>query len=89
MSNNTSITIRTDKEIKLEAQAILSSLGLDMSTAFNLFLRLVIQKQGLPFNVNLNSPKVSTLKALSETSNNKNLVGPFGTVEDLMNDLDT
>lgn len=88
MSYNTSITIRTDKEIKIEAQGILSSLGLDMNTAFNIFLNQIIQKQGLPFDINLNTPKASTLKALSDTSNNKNLVGHFNTVEDLMNDLD-
>jgi len=87
MNSNTSITIRTDKEIKSEAQQILSLLGIDMSTAINIFLRQVIQKEGLPFSVKLESPNATTLKALSETSNNKNLVGPFNTVEDLMKDL--
>lgn len=89
MRNNTSITFRTDKEIKIEAQNILSSLGLDFSTAFNIFLRKIIQEEGLPFNVNLKTPKAITLKALTETSNDKNLVGPFDTVDDLTNDLDT
>ena len=88
MRNNTSITIRTDKEIKIEAQNILSSLGLDMNTAFNIFLRKIIQEEGLPFNVNLKTPKSITLKSLTETTNDKNLVGPFDTVNDLMNDLD-
>ena len=37
--NNTSMTIRTDKEIKQQAQKIFSDLGMDMSTAINVFLR--------------------------------------------------
>ena len=35
--NNTSMTIRTDKEIKQQAQKIFSDLGMDMSTAINVF----------------------------------------------------
>ena len=35
----TNINIRTDSEIKAQAQAIFASLGLDMTTAVNLFLR--------------------------------------------------
>jgi DNA-damage-inducible protein J len=88
MSNNLSITVRVDKDIKLEAQSILSSLGLDMSTAINIFLRQVIENDGLPFDIKIKSPTATTLQALSETLNKTNLVGPFDTVEDLMNDLD-
>ena len=88
MKNNTSITFRTEKEIKIEAQSILSSLGLDMSTAFNIFLRKIIQEEGLPFDITLKTPKAVTLKALTETSNDNNLVGPFDTVDDLTSDLD-
>ena len=88
MSNNSSITVRVDKDIKLEAQNILSSAGLDMSTAINIFLRQVIENDGLPFDIKLKTLNDTTLKALSETSDNRNIVGPFDAVEDLMNDLD-
>ena len=36
---DTSMTIRMNKEIKQEAQEIFSSLGMDMTTAINVFLR--------------------------------------------------
>jgi len=88
MNNSTSITIRTDKQVKKDAQNILSSLGLDMSTAINIFLRQVIQEEGLPFKVILKQFRDTTQKALKETENNENLVGPFNSVEELMNDLD-
>ncbi len=88
MNNKASITIRTDIQAKKDAQRILSSLGLDMSTAINIFLRQVIQEEGLPFKVVLKQPNITTLKAINETQNNKNLKGPFDSVEELMNDLD-
>ncbi|MDR1708213.1 MAG: type II toxin-antitoxin system RelB/DinJ family antitoxin, partial [Candidatus Accumulibacter sp.] len=40
--STTNINIRTESEIKAKAGAILADLGLDMSTAFNIFLRQII-----------------------------------------------
>ena len=47
----TTINIRTDSEVKAQAQDILSKLGLDLTTAVNLFLRQVIYKQSASFDV--------------------------------------
>ncbi|MDR2486570.1 MAG: type II toxin-antitoxin system RelB/DinJ family antitoxin [Clostridiales Family XIII bacterium] len=43
------INIRTDSELKLQAGRIFESLGLDMTTAINLFLRQTVREQDLPF----------------------------------------
>ena len=40
----TNINIRTDSDIKMRAQEIFSALGIDMTTAVNLFLRQTIDK---------------------------------------------
>ena len=45
------INIRVDSEIKSQAQDVFTSLGLDMSTAINIFLRQAIRQRGLPFAV--------------------------------------
>ena len=45
----TNINIRTDSEIKAKAQEIFFSLGLDMSTAINLFLRQTVRQNDIPF----------------------------------------
>lgn len=45
------INIRVDNEIKIQAQEIFASLGLDMTTAINIFLRQSIRHNGLPFPV--------------------------------------
>lgn len=45
----TNINIRTDSEIKAKAQEIFSVLGLDMTTAVNLFLRQTVRMNDMPF----------------------------------------
>lgn len=49
----TSMTIRMDSEIKQQAQSLFADLGLDMSTAINLFLRQALRCKGLPFSIQL------------------------------------
>jgi len=51
--SSTTINIRTDSEVKAQAQDILSKLGLDLTTAVNLFLRQVICAQGVSFTVSV------------------------------------
>jgi len=48
---STNLNIRTDSEIKAKAQSVLNNLGLDLTTAVNLFLRQVICDQSISFNI--------------------------------------
>lgn len=61
-----SMNIRMDSGIKKQAQELFAALGLDMSTAVNIFLRQAIQRQGLPFEVVLREPNSETLEARAE-----------------------
>jgi DNA-damage-inducible protein J len=45
------INIRTDSELKAKAQTVLSDLGLDMSTAINIYLNQVVYTQSIPFEI--------------------------------------
>jgi DNA-damage-inducible protein J len=47
--STTTINIRVDSDVKKQAQSIFGSLGLDMTTAVNVFLRKAIQARGIPF----------------------------------------
>jgi len=49
--SDTNINIRVDSEIKTKAEDVLSSLGLNMTTAINIFLRQAILHHGIPFNI--------------------------------------
>ena len=48
---STTITIRTSTEVKSMAQALFNDLGIDMSTAVNIFLRQAIRERGIPFMI--------------------------------------
>lgn len=62
----TAINVNVDPEIKEEATAILKSLGLNMSTAINMFLAQVVKRDGIPFEVVNPKPSEDMLEALKE-----------------------
>ncbi|MDO5329498.1 MAG: type II toxin-antitoxin system RelB/DinJ family antitoxin [Coriobacteriia bacterium] len=64
---NTSIlNIRTEPDIKKEAESIYKELGMNMSTAVNIFLRQSIRCNGIPFELRLDEPSESTIEAIEE-----------------------
>ncbi|HEW7583571.1 TPA: type II toxin-antitoxin system RelB/DinJ family antitoxin [Streptococcus pneumoniae] len=67
-----SISIRLDSEVKEQAQQVFSNLGMDMTTAINIFLRQAIQYQGLPFDVRLDENR-KLLQVLTDLDQNRNM----------------
>lgn len=51
MMASTTISVRTDDKLKAAAADLYASLGLDMTTAINIFLRASVQARGIPFAV--------------------------------------
>ena len=84
--SKTSMSIRLDSEVKEQAQQVFSNLGMDMTTAINIFLRQAIQYQGLPFNVRLDESR-KLLEVLTDLDQNRNMSQSFESVSDLMEDL--
>ena len=85
---DTSMTIRMKRDVKQQAQQIFSDLGMDMSTAINIFLRQAIRFKGLPFEVTLHTPNEVTLAAMDVAEDGKDMHGPFESVASLMDILD-
>ena len=80
--SKTSMSIRLDSEVKEQAQQVFNSLGMDMTTAINIFLRQAIQYQGLPFDVRLDENR-KLVEVLADVDQNQS----FATVSDLSEDL--
>ena len=59
------ITARVDENVKKEAETLFKKMGLNMSTAMNLFLKKCILEQGIPFELKV--PNRQTLEAMQET----------------------
>ena len=55
--------IRIDENLKKQANELFSQLGMDMSSAMNIFLRQCVLRGGLPFNVELPHYKTEVLEA--------------------------
>ena len=55
MGESVAVTMRVDKELKAEAQELFGQLGLDMSTAYNLFLRQAVRTRSIPFEITMDS----------------------------------
>lgn len=62
----TNLNIRTDKSIKDQAEKIFAELGLNMTTAVNMFLRTAIREHGIPFELKLDVPNEITAAAIEE-----------------------
>ena len=52
----TNLNIRIDKDIKDQAEGIFNELGINMTTAVNIFLRTAIREHGIPFELKLDVP---------------------------------
>lgn len=64
--NTTNISIRMDSELKAQADALFAELGMNLSIAFNIFVRQSIREGRIPFDISLNQPNRETIAAMLE-----------------------
>ncbi len=83
----TNINIKTDSALKAQAEKLFSDLGMNMSTALNIFLRQAVRENRIPFEVTKNVPNATTVQAMEDTLNDRNMEGPFNNMQDLMDSL--
>ena len=53
MTGTTNLNIRIDKDLKEQAEIFFGELGLNMTTAFNLFVRQSLRQGKIPFEISL------------------------------------
>lgn len=63
--SSTLVQFRCDEELKEKTTRLYESLGLDLPTAFRLFMTRSLQVQGLPFDVNAKIPYLRSLGDMS------------------------
>ena len=64
-------TLRVDEENYKEAKKILERLGLNVSQAFNIFIAMIKETKGIPFEIKI--PNEETQKVIKEARKGKNL----------------
>jgi DNA-damage-inducible protein J len=80
------VTLRVDKELKEQADALFEDMGLSLNTACRMFLKRAVQDQRIPFEVR--RPDRKTLRAIADAEQEKDLSGSFDSVDELMEDLE-
>ena len=83
----TNVNIRIDADLKKDFDHLCNELGLNMSTAFNIFAKAMVRQQKIPFEVGLDVPNAETIAAIDDVNHERNLSKQFHSVADLMEDL--
>ena len=66
MANTTNFSIRMDSDIKKQCEAMYGELGINLTTAINVFLRQSLRVGGFPFDVRMEQPNKETMAAMLE-----------------------
>lgn len=85
---NTSMNIRMDADVKRQAETLFAEIGMNMTTAINIFLKQSIRENGIPFELKINQPNAETLEAINEgTKIIKEGKARFDTADEMFADL--
>lgn len=87
MASKENMTLRIEQELKSQAAALFQTLGMDLSTATEIFYRQALRCHGLPFDVKLDEPNEVTYKVLEKAERCEDMYGPSDSVERLMEAL--
>lgn len=63
---STNFSVRMDSELKKQCEALYGELGMNLTTAINVFLRQSLRVGGFPFEVRLEQPNAETIAAMQE-----------------------
>ena len=86
------MSIRMDTELKKQAEAMFSDMGLNMTTAMNMFLRQVVRQGRIPFEIATDIPNAETVAAIKEMDDmlsGKIPAKRYSTTKELFEDLDS
>lgn len=65
-SATTNISIRMDRELKERADEFFNEIGMNMTTAFNVFIRQTLREGRIPFRISVDRPNEETIAAMLE-----------------------
>lgn len=88
----TVVQIRMDEDLKDQASAVLDDLGLDLPTAIRMFLKKVIAREGIPFEVaREDTPNPVTIAAMREAEEimaHPERYKSYSSIAEMVQDLD-
>lgn len=83
----TSVNIRMDEDLKRQFDAFCSDVGMTMTTAICVFAKTAVREHRIPFEIKSGLESAETLKAMENAEKDVDMSRAFGSVEELMEDL--
>ena len=65
------VSIRMDDNLKKQAEDLFNDLGMNLTTAFTIFVKQAIREQGIPFEITREIPNSETISAINEVQQMK------------------
>lgn len=89
MTNTINFSVRMDSDIKKQCEALYNELGINLTTAINVFLRQSIRAGGFPFDVRMEQPNKETVLAMLEAESiaRDSSVKRYSDVEEALKEL--
>jgi len=89
MTNTTNFSVRMDSDIKKQCEALYNELGINLTTAINVFLRQSIRVGGFPFDVRMGQQNKETVLAMLEAESiaRDSSVKRYSDVEEALKEL--
>lgn len=83
------IQTRIDNKTREKAEAIFRQMGMSLSDGIRIFICQVINDRALPFQPSVSREfKPEVARAMQDALEEKNLIGPFDNVDDVLKYLD-
>jgi DNA-damage-inducible protein J len=87
-TTTSTVSFRMNQTLKSQFEETCEDMGINMSSAFNLFAKQVVAQQQIPFVIKVGSPyKKMLLERIANIEAGKNTTGPFGSMETLWQSL--
>lgn len=84
---DSSINIRIDGSTKKQADKLFKELGLNMSTAVNIFIRQSLREQRIPFEINANPTTIAAMQEARDIASGKVVSKQYSDTQALFDDI--
>ena len=81
MNKSTNLYVRVEPDVKENAEMILTQLGIPMSNAVGMFLKQVVLRRGIPFDVTLPATRPLDITMLTEEEFHAELEKGYADIE--------
>ncbi len=65
----TNLNLRLDADVKSQVEGILNDMGMNFTTAVNIYFKQILRTGEIPFKIKVDVPNAETLKAMEEAEN--------------------